>query len=165
MQYHSRMLDEHDEIKLQNMLETCNDYFNLVYKRNNQENSAHEILTELPDNKTDDDKFVIGIFDEEKNIIGVIDIIRDYPQNNIWFLGLMLISPNFRSNGLGKKVFDDTEEWAVDLGAKFIRLAVVEQNIKGLNFWKKLGFKIIKDKIQDLEGIETKLFIMEKSLN
>lgn len=164
MDYYSRILDEHDLNNLQNMLNRCNDYFNLVYKRDNTENSASEILSILPENKTLDDKFVIGIFNLDKKIIGVIDIIRDYPENNIWFLGLMLIAPNYRNNGLGKLIFDDTEEWAIDLGAKSIRLAVVEQNIKALKFWEKLGFKIFKTKKQDLEGIKTKLLILEKML-
>lgn len=163
MSYFSRLLDEHDLVNLQNMLNKCNDYFNLVYKRDNTENSAHEILTSLPENKTLDDKFVIGIFNEDKNIIGVIDIIRDYPDSDTWFLGLMLIEPIYRNEGLGKKIFDDTEEWAVDLGAKKIRLAVAEQNKKALRFWEHLGFKIFKTKQQDLEGIDTKLFLLEKN--
>lgn len=164
MTYSSRIIDEHDEEKLQKMLGKCDDFFQLIFSRNAKESEAKETLTELPKDKNYEDKFVIGIFDINLEIIGVIDIIRDYPEKNIWFLGLMIFCPEVRNNGLGKKVFDDTEEWALDLGADFIRLAVVEQNKKGYNFWKKLGFKDIKTKQDKLEGIDTNLIIMEKSL-
>ncbi|MFN8672735.1 MAG: GNAT family N-acetyltransferase [Candidatus Sericytochromatia bacterium] len=163
--YYSRILDNTDEQALQQMLLQCNDYFELIFKRNCKETEANETFVSIPENKSYEDKFVIGIFNLENELKGVIDLIRDYPEKNTWFLGLMLFSPDFRNNGIGKRVFDDTEEYAVDLGAKIIRLAVVEQNKKGLNFWEKVGFKIIKEKTQELEGIATKIFILEKKVS
>lgn len=60
--YHSRFLDHTDEEQLQNMLLQCNDYFNLIFKRNCSESESTETFTALPENKSYEDKFVIGIF-------------------------------------------------------------------------------------------------------
>lgn len=164
MKYHSRLIDSHDLSKLQKMLEKCNDYFNLVYKRDSNISDSTGIFNEIPDNKSIEDKFLIGIFNDNKDIIGVIDIIKDYPELNTWYLGLMLIDPDYRNSSLGRSVFDDTEEWSIDLGAKKIRLGVVEQNNKGLNFWTKVGFKSIKTVEKTLESVKSKIIIMEKVL-
>lgn len=165
MSYHSRLIDDNDLYKLNILIKNCSDYYNLVYKRDPEYIDVTGIFNEIPENKSYDDKFVIGIFNENKDIIGVIDIVRDYPVLNTWYIGLMMIDPNYRNSGLGCNVFDDTEEWAVDLGAQKLRLGVAEQNKKAINFWNKMGFKLIKTVEKDLENIKTNILVLEKNLN
>lgn len=136
MNYSSRHLDYDEQFKVQNLLDQSDSFY---FSESNI--SASTIFNSIPDNKDSEDVFIIGIFNFEKELIGVIKIIRDYPELNNWFLDLILIIPELRNNGLGKKVYDDIEEWAVDLGAKSISLKISEQNKKGINFFEKLGFK------------------------
>jgi len=41
-------------------------------------------------------------------------------------------------------------DWARDLGVKSFRVAVIEENDKGINFWSALGYTKIKEVKMDL---------------
>jgi GNAT superfamily N-acetyltransferase len=141
--YFSRLIDRDDEIKLQHLLERCADYFSLAYNRPVAVNEAENLFQSLPAGKTAEDKSLIGIFDRENIMTGLIEMIRDYPKENAWFLKLMLLAPEARGQGIGKKIYDDTEEWAYDLGAKVIQLEIPQWNKSAYKFWSVLGFKEI----------------------
>lgn len=104
-----------------------------------------EIFTAIPPNKSYDDKFVLGIFDYSNELIGIIDIVKDFPIIGEWMLGLMLIEPEARGNRLGKIVHKSLVAWAKKLGAKSFRIGVIEYNYKGINFWSTLGYTRIKE--------------------
>lgn len=74
-------------------------------------------------------------------IIGVLDVIRDYPASGGWFVGLFLIDPMYRQQGLGRKMYQAFEQWAMRRGARQIGLGVVEQNTRAYDFWQRLGFE------------------------
>jgi ribosomal protein S18 acetylase RimI-like enzyme len=163
-QYYSRIIDHHDHQKLQNLLENCAGYYDLVYGLPVSPAEADKLFNTLPEGKSDDDKFLIGIFDPENNMTGVIEIIRDYPVENTWYINLMLMSPAARGRGNGRKIYDDTEEWAYDLGARIIRLSVAEQNERALKFWKMLGFKEISRSKEKQGNKENVVIVMNRAL-
>ena len=140
--------------ELQKLLEQSNDYYKLAFQRDVESNDAQELLTMLPEGKTSENKFNYGIYDSNE-LIGVIDLIKDYPEEKTWFLGLLLINPHQRGNGLGAKVFNSLQSNLKNTDAKKIKLSVVEQNIKALDFWKKLNFKEIEKKV---EGKNTMIY-------
>lgn len=144
--YHSRILDLEDKEIVYNLMQKCNDYFEMLNGYSVTLEDVENIYSELPNTHNYQDKFLIGVFSENKDLIGIVDFLRDYPFRDSWCLGLMLLDPKFRSQGLGKKVYDDLEEWAVDLGAKVIRIGVLDQNKQAIKFWSILGFKEIETK-------------------
>ena len=62
-------------------------------------------------------------------------------------LGLFLIEPEERDNGLGKLIHEALAQWAISLGAKSFRIGVIEENYKGKKFWSNLGYIKINEEI------------------
>ncbi|MFT4060593.1 MAG: GNAT family N-acetyltransferase [Legionella sp.] len=86
-----------------------------------------------------EDKFVLGIYDHNI-LIGILDIIRDYPKKDIWTIGYLLIHPNYRNQSIGSRLIKDLQH---SLQKTTLRCIVQEQNVKALNFWKENEFTIV----------------------
>lgn len=127
---------------LQTLCEKCSDYFELIQGYPAGPAESQSLFTALPEGKDYGDKFLLGIFSTDtRKLIGVIDLIRDFPTGGEWVLGLMLIDPEFRASGLGSQVCQSLASWCQSRGAMSIRLGVVEDNSAGLRFWQKSGFE------------------------
>lgn len=135
-------LDETREGELQAFYESCRDYVELVTGTPPGPNEAAELLRALPRGKSQDDKFVIGLFDAPGHMIGVLDAIRDYPTEGDWYVGLLLFGPSSRGRGLGERVYRRLESWVRSDGAKELHLIVQEQNPRAIEFWKRMGFDV-----------------------
>jgi ribosomal protein S18 acetylase RimI-like enzyme len=135
-------LDESRQPELQAFYQDCADYFELITGQPPGPDEARELLTSLPRGKGHEDKFVIGLFDAPGHIIGVLDVIRDYPKPGEWYLGLLMFAPDWRSRRLGDRVYHRLEEWIRELGGTAVHLIVQEQNPSALRFWQRMGFEV-----------------------
>jgi ribosomal protein S18 acetylase RimI-like enzyme len=70
-----------------------------------------------------------------------LDAVRDYPAPGEWFRGLLLVDPTYRQEGVGSKLYQAFEGWAMQRGAQHIGLGVVEQNKRAYVFWQRLDFE------------------------
>ncbi len=137
-----RVLSAADGDKLQVLCEKCTDYFELIQGYPAGPSESQSLFTALPEGKAYEDKYLLGIFSEPTSeLIGVIDLIRDFPTSGEWILGLMLLNPEFRARGVGRQVCQSLAVWCQSSGADTIRLGVVEDNTKAIHFWQKCGFE------------------------
>lgn len=134
MRYSSRYLDNADYSDIQISINKCSDVFKNIIK------TPKDILDFFPNKIISQDKFLVGLFDPNEEIIGLIHIIKDYPKENNWFLDIFVLNPENRNQGLGKIIFDDIEEWILDLNAKSISINISKNTISK-SFFKSLGFK------------------------
>jgi RimJ/RimL family protein N-acetyltransferase len=130
---------------VEELCEKCSDYYILHEGILSSKEEIDEIFNALPTNKNYDDKFILGIYKFDNELVGIIDIVRDFPTVGEWMLGLMLIEPQERGNGVGKTVHEALIRWAINLGAKSFRIGVIEENNKGIKFWSALGYTKIKE--------------------
>ncbi len=135
-------LDEARRDELQAFYESCRDYVELVTGAPPGPDEANALLSALPRGKGHEDKFVIGLFDAPGHMVGVLDVIRDYPAAGEWYLGLLMFAPSWRSRGLGERVYRRLEEWVAASGGKALHLIVQEGNPGALRFWQRVGFEI-----------------------
>lgn len=102
---------------------------------------AQSVLTALPPDRGYEDKFVFGVYLENK-MIGCVDIIRSYPDSKTAMLGLLLLSEDYQGRGFGSSAYLRAEEvvgrWA---GCEKIRIGITRTNDKVISFWKKMGFE------------------------
>src|SRR6266511_1225312 len=125
-------LDERREHELQAFYEGCRDYFELVTGQPPSPSEAADLIAAVPRGKTRDDKFVIGLFDAPGHLVGVLDVIRDFPKAGEWYLGLLLFEPTLRGKKLGDRVYHRLEEWVRAQGGIAIHLIVEEVNLGAL---------------------------------
>jgi ribosomal protein S18 acetylase RimI-like enzyme len=82
----------------------------------------------------------LGVWGEPNTLRCLIDVVLDYPEPGIWYIGLLLVHPEHRRTGLGRLVVEGLAQHAAGQGAQRLRLGVVEANTAALAFWTALGF-------------------------
>ncbi len=141
-----------DSLKaIERLNQECSDYYLLHERELPSEKQALAILNELPPGKHYEDKYSLGVFNDINELIGMIDIVRDFPVAGEWMLGLLLIKPKERNHGLGRKIHDALVRWAITLGATSFRIGVIEDNYKGKKFWTDLGYMKTKEAVLKTE--------------
>jgi GNAT superfamily N-acetyltransferase len=92
--------------------------------------------------------------------------IRDYPVLNSWWLGLLLLDPEYRNQGLGRRIYQSFEEWASHQGAERIFLGVLEENQKAYRFWCSLGFELVEKQTKSkLGNVKHVVITMKRNLS
>lgn len=147
--YQMKYLSKKNYNAVEELCEKCADYYILHEGILPSKKEVDEIFFALPPDKNYEDKFILGIYRHDE-LIGVVDIVKDFPTIGEWMLGLMLIEPEERGRGLGKAIHEALVDWAKDLGAKSFRIGVIEENYKGMKFWSALGYTKIKEVNMDL---------------
>jgi GNAT superfamily N-acetyltransferase len=137
----ARRLDEKDTAALQVLCDACADYHVLIYGEPAGPDEASHQLAELPPGKTLTDKFFFGLFTPRPRLCGALDLLRGYREPGEWYLGLLLLEPSVRGQGLGERVLRAAEEWVRAQGARRMRLACAEQNEGGRRFWERQGYR------------------------
>jgi RimJ/RimL family protein N-acetyltransferase len=126
---------------------------------------AQDLAHALPPSKGYEDKFLLGIFARPEELSGVLDVIRDYPTQGEWWLGVLMLEPARRGQGLGEGVCRAVEQWAKEAGARSLRLVVSAQNRRAHQFWQRLGFEELERRIRKLsDGQESVGIIMGHAL-
>jgi GNAT superfamily N-acetyltransferase len=158
--YKLAYLTEDEEPQVEMLLERCADYLDLVAGLPPSPELAHDLFTTVPAGKGDEDKILLGIWAEPAKLVGLLDAVRDYPTQGVWFLGLLLLEPARRRQGDGAQIYWAFEQWAKTLGAKEIRLSVAQQNEAALRFWQRLGFLELERKPPERFGAKESVFIL-----
>ncbi len=122
------------------------------------------LLEERPVDAPEVDKQVLGLFDGPC-LIGVVDLLVDYPSPATWYVGLMLVEPARRREGLGAALFAALKDWISAAGGRTLRLAVIEQNAAGHRFWTRQGFRELGTVDQDLGHFTRTLHLLELALD
>lgn len=99
-----------------------------------------DLFRDIPAEKQPGDHIVLG-WPGNHGLAAVIALLRDYPHDGIWYLGLMLVDPALRGRGYGKSLYAMIEAGAAAGGAHEVRLAVLDVNEAGHRFWRSLGFQ------------------------
>lgn len=148
---------------LQALLESCEAFEILVSGAPPAPDAAAELLVDRPPALPLDRKLVLGV-ESESGLIGVVDLLRDFPAASGWYLGLMLLKPQARGAGLGARLYEALAGWIASQGGERIRLAVQTQNTGGLRFWTRLGFSEIRRTNQQAARRENQVLVLERAL-
>ena len=159
--YKVKNLKKGDIYDIQNLCERCSDYFCIDQGSGPDRDEGRKILEILPPQKGIRDKFVLGVYNTEKRLIGLIDIVKNYPTENEWMLGFLLIDPDERNKGLGKLLHNALIYWVRNEKGKKIRIGVLNENEKAFRFWSSLGYKLInKNKLQRKGKEDKEILVM-----
>ncbi len=105
--------------------------------------TLNEILNEVPEGYSKEDKLVFEI-NKNGNLVGIIDILKGFPTENTWMIGLVLLHPKFRGQGLGCKIHTKIKSLAKTNNIEILRIGVIESNYKASKFWNNLGYQHLK---------------------
>ena len=101
--------------------------------------SIVEDMEALPPNKSYDDKYYIGFF-EDNTLVANMDLILGYPTEDIAFIGLLMTNVLYQNKGVGSQIVRDVCTYLKLLGYKKVRIGVDKENPQSNSFWNKNGF-------------------------
>lgn len=98
----------------------------------------------------DNKNHILAVYEDEntKKVIGFIhaQVYESvYSDTGLNILGLA-VDPDFRGNGVGKKLIGYIEKYAMDNGISFIRLNSADHRVEAHKFYENIGYK--SDKLQ-----------------
>ncbi|MDY4788878.1 MAG: GNAT family N-acetyltransferase [Bacilli bacterium] len=97
-------------------------------------------LKALPPNKTYDDKYFVGFYNENE-LVAVLDLILGYPKDNIAFIGFFMMNKDYQKKNIGTFIINEILDYLKKLGFNEVRLGYVSSNNQSKNFWYKNDFK------------------------
>jgi ribosomal protein S18 acetylase RimI-like enzyme len=138
-----------DFVALQALHLRCADFIEATTGHPPRDDEAARLLAGLPRGKTLADKQVLGVH-RDNQMVGVVELLRDYPDATDWYIGLLLLSPDVRGGGLGTSLVDEIVRRVVVEGGRALHLVVREDNARAFAFWQRRGFELVDRRVQDL---------------
>ncbi len=138
------LLDEDDSPAIQEVFDKSLDFMLLVDGHPASPDAGREEFNDLPPGKSPADLFIFGIVRREGGLAGLLEVLRGYPEENTWWIGLLLLTPEGRSRGLGAGVLQGFVNHVRSTGAASIMLGVVEENTSAHRFWSRMGFEQVR---------------------
>lgn len=131
-----RAFEERDVAPLQALFDEDPEYFEI----NGRAFPVEEMRDAIPPGRTRDDKFLF-VLERGGRPEGILDLIRGYPEPQIWHLGLIFLSKRVRGGGQGRRCLHGLYDWVRTQGGLVLRLGVVEPNVKARHLYATEGFE------------------------
>ena len=144
LDYSVRPLSPADTEQLQGLCEQCSDFNLLVDGEPISPTAAQELFQETPPGRSLADKFIFGLIDRRGDVVGVLEGMRDYPEAHIWWIGLLMLAPSVRQQGLGRIVVAGFADYVRSHQGQAIMLGVMADNHLAYRFWRRMGFEEVR---------------------
>ena len=136
---------EADSAAVDALAQRCADYTLMLTGEPPSQDGSADFFAAVPDAKAIDDMLKLGVFDPAGALVGLVDIARDHPAPGTWYLGLLLLDPAVRGQGVGAAVMRGVREQAAHSGAASLMLSVVAENKRARKFWTSQGFAVTRE--------------------
>ena len=113
--------------------------------------TKEQVLTDLhitPPGVGVTDKYYIGFY-RDGVLAAVMDLIDGYPEPETAFIGFFMMKKELQGKGAGSAVIRETASYLKTVGKTAIRLAIDKDNPQSTHFWKKNGFRVIREVDRD----------------
>ena len=119
----------------------------------------------VKDVENENGKIFIAVDDNKFVGMGRINFYEEIPE--IPVLHKLGVLPEYRGKGIAKKLMKAREDWAKSMGAEKIRLYVIANRQRTIEFAKKNYYKVIetlKNNVERNDGTYIDILLMEKDL-
>lgn len=82
----------------------------------------------------------LGAAAPDGRLAGIAELAFGWPAPHDAYIGLLLLDPAARGQGLGRTMVAALRQAAIARGATQMRAAVLDSNPRGLAFWQREGF-------------------------
>lgn len=104
-------------------------------------------------------KYYIGFFEKDR-LIAVMDLIDGYPAEDCAYIGFFMMNKELQGAGIGSRIIAEVLEYLNGLGFERCRLGIDKENPQSNHFWRKNGFKVVKEVVQE-QGV---ILVAEREL-
>ncbi|MCY4336380.1 MAG: GNAT family N-acetyltransferase [Litoreibacter sp.] len=141
-----------DSARVLNCAERCRDYILMETGREPDATWVTGFFNDAPPDRGADDILSMGIEEPDGALSGLLGIAPGYESASEWYLGLLLIDPAKRGQGIGATVLREVVKLAKSSGAESLKVAVLSANTDGLRFWQRHGFVHFRDAPDEGDG-------------
>ena len=155
--YYVATLDRDSHARqLQTLYDRCPDFVERVWGEKTYATAAEEDFAFA--------RLVIyGIYSRDGRLIGALEMLRDYPKPDEWWIALLMFDPAARGHGLGARICGTTFDRIAAEGGRAVWIAVQSNNTRAFKFWKRMGF--VEKETQPYvasNGYETTVVLMKR---
>ena len=100
-------------------------------------------------------KWLIGFTDPAGKLVGFAGVLSDILAAHVWHVGIFIVASSLHGTGAATSLYDTLERWMSANGAAWIRLGVVQGNIKAEHFWRKMGYREVRKRLGIKMGSRT----------
>jgi GNAT superfamily N-acetyltransferase len=86
----------------------------------------------------------LGVRDGAGTLVVMADVIEDLIAPRVWHVGFFMVAGGVHGRGVGRAVYEALESWMGARGAQWLRLGVVEGNVRAEHFWRARGYSEVR---------------------
>jgi ribosomal protein S18 acetylase RimI-like enzyme len=147
--------------RLSLLCRSCADFYELIEGQSPSDETAAEILGPLDSKYTRGTKHVWGV-EKEGRLIAVAELLEGYPASHGWYIGLLLVIPAHRRQGVGAQLCAALLRWMGQRGASIVRLVVQQQNAGARAFWERQGFTLEREGFNRSGRLESPVWVLAR---
>lgn len=127
---------------------------------------AEECLASRPpDGWRHQRKWMLFFVDADGAVIGMADLLAGLFAPAVWHLGLFVAATPLHGGGMPHAMYAGLEAWVRSRGARWVRLGVVERNVRAARFWQRVGFTEVRVRPDyEVGGGRHRLHVLAKPL-
>jgi GNAT superfamily N-acetyltransferase len=89
---------------------------------------------------------MLGFVDRADVLAGVATIVSDFIAAHVWHLGLFIVASSLHGSGAATVLYEKLERWMRARSARWVRLGVVQGNVKAERFWARSGYTQVRER-------------------
>jgi len=93
-------------------------------------------------------KYYLGFF-EGSELVAVMDLILGYPDGECVYIGFFMMNREMQGAGIGSEIISEVLEYLQNQGFQKCRLGIDKDNPQSNHFWRKNGFEVIREVVQE----------------
>lgn len=159
-------LQRDDLPALQRFFDENPEYFQLASGRPAAPNAAvAEFESPIPAGWSFTKPWHLGFLDESGTLVAMASAVSDLLAPGVFHLGLFMVATHLHGTGEAPTLFRALETWALQLGSAWLRLGVMDGNLRARRFWEHCGFVEVRQRHGvEIEGREHTIRVLVKPL-
>jgi GNAT superfamily N-acetyltransferase len=138
---HLQLINRANHLKaLEAVVRACADYSLQVDGELPTDAEINELFDDVPPEYPVEALVPFGVFDDAA-MVGMLWLVRGYPESDTAFIPLFLVVPDHRGRGAGRAAVAQAEAWAASVGYRRIKLVALHANEGAMHFWPRVGYR------------------------
>lgn len=89
-------------------------------------------------------KYYVGFYEGDA-LVALMDLIDGYPADNVAYIGFFMMDAAYQGRGIGSAIVGEVAAYLKSIGKRSLRLGIDKENPQSNHFWKKNGFRVVKE--------------------
>ncbi len=103
-----------------------------------------EIRDRPPEDFSYTELFLLGFVREDGELMAMASVVSDLLAEGVWHIGLFIVATDLHGTGAAQQLHGCIQTWALQRGARWMRLGVVQGRTRAERFWERQGYRQVR---------------------